>query len=150
MGRLLNGVLIGVGIGLLIAPMPGEEMRRLLSQRFQELRSSLPENEQLKQYTQQVTDRVSQTSSNLKDYTQQAASKVKDTGSTLGNLAQKSATQVKQTGQDVASTTKQTAKSVQQGKQSPRMTTDEAAVDEIIPVDTIAPYEGAGDRTLEP
>src|SRR5436305_11696222 len=114
MGRLLDGVRVGVGIGVRIAPMTGEEMRRLLSQRFHELRGSLPENEQLKQYTQQVTDRVSQTSSNLKDYTQQAASKVKDTGSTLGNLAQKSATQVKQTGQDVASTTKQTAKSVQQ------------------------------------
>lgn len=133
MGRLLNGVLVGVGIGLLIAPMPGEEMRRLLSQRFQELRSSLPENEQLKQYAQQVTDRVSQTSSNLKDYTQQAASTVKDTRSTLGNLAQKAATQVKQTGQDVASTTKQTTLSMQQGTQSPPMSTD----------------EGAGDLTLE-
>jgi len=87
MGRLLNGVLVGVGIGLLIAPMPGEEMRHLLSQRFQELRGSLPENEQLKQYAQQVTDRVSQTSGNLKDYTQQAASTVKDTRSTLGHLA---------------------------------------------------------------
>ena len=64
----------------------------------QELRGSLPENEQVKQYAQQVTNRLSQTSGTLKDYTQQAASTVKNTGSTLGNLAQKSATQVKQTG----------------------------------------------------
>ena len=37
MGRFLRNVLIGIGIGLLIAPMPGEELRRLLSERFQGL-----------------------------------------------------------------------------------------------------------------
>jgi gas vesicle protein len=106
----VRGVLVGVGIGLLVAPMRGEEMRRMLQERFQELRGYLPENDQLNQYVSQVSDRVSQTSSNLKDYAQQAASKVKETGSTLGDLAQQSASEVKQTGQDVAQTTKQAAK----------------------------------------
>jgi len=116
MGRFLNGVLLGVGIGMLVAPMRGEEMRRLVRERFEELRGSLPENEQLRQAGQQVSSRVSQTSGNLKDYTQQTASKVKETGSTLGDLAQQSANEVKQTGQDIASTTKQTTRSVKQGE----------------------------------
>ena len=117
MKRFIRGVLVGVGIGLLIAPMRGEEMRRMLAERFSELRGYLPENEQLNQYAQQVSDRVSQTGSNLKDYAQQAVSKVKETGNTLGDLAQKATSDVKQTGQDVADTTKQTAQSVKQGAQ---------------------------------
>ncbi len=115
MNRFIRGLLIGVGIGMLVAPMRGDEMRRLLRERFQELRGYLPENEQLSQYTQQVSGRVAQTASDLKDYAQQAASKVKETGGTLGDLAQQAATKVKQTGQDVAETTKQTATSVKQG-----------------------------------
>ena len=139
----VRGMLVGVGIGLLVAPMRGEEMRRMLQQRFQELRGYLPENDQLNQYVSQVSDRVSQTSGNLKDYAQQAASrvkdtsstlsdlasqatsKVKDTGSTLGDLAQQSASEVKQTGQDVAQTTKQTAKTAtQKTSTSPDMYTN--------------------------
>lgn len=115
MKHFVRGMLLGVGIGMLVAPMKGEEMRNLLRQRFEELRGYLPENEQLNQYVQQVSDRVTQTSSTLKDYAQQAASKVKDTGNTLGDLAQKSTQQVKQASQDVADTTKQTVTSVKQG-----------------------------------
>jgi gas vesicle protein len=47
MGRFVNGVLIGVGVGLLIAPMRGKEMQRLLRERYQQLRSNLPEKEQV-------------------------------------------------------------------------------------------------------
>jgi len=115
MKHFVRGMLLGVGIGMLVAPMKGDEMRNLLRQRFEELRGYLPENEQLNQYVQQVSDRVSQTSGTLKDYAQQAVSKVKDTGSTLGDLAQKSTQEVKQTSQDVADTTKQTVTSAKQG-----------------------------------
>lgn len=118
MKRFIRGMLVGVGIGLLVAPMRGEEMRRLLGERFAELRGYLPENEQVNQYIQQISDRVSQTSSNLKGYAQQAASKVKETSSTLGNLTQKAATDVKQTGKDVADTTKQAAISAKQNAQT--------------------------------
>lgn len=111
MKNFVKGMLVGVGIGLLVAPMKGEEMRNLLSERFQEMRGYLPESDQLNQYVQQVSGRVSQTSSNLKDYAQQAATKMKDTGSGLGELAQKTASDVKQTGKDVAETTRQAAKS---------------------------------------
>ncbi len=81
MNSFVKGMLLGVGIGLIVAPMKGEEMRRLLRERFEELRANLPENEQLNQYLKQVSDRVSQTSSTLKDYAQQAAAKMQSTAS---------------------------------------------------------------------
>src|SRR5258706_1165283 len=118
MKSFIRGMLVGVGVGLLIAPMRGQEMRNVLRQRFEELRGYLPENDQLNQYVQQVSSSVSQTSSNLKSYAQQAAARMKDTGSGLGELAQKATNDVKQTGQDVAQTTKQTAQSAKQSAQS--------------------------------
>ena len=111
MNNFLRGLLLGVGIGLLVAPMRGEEMRNLLSERASELRGYLPENDQLNQYRQQVTDRVSQTASNLKDYAQQAATTVKSSASNLSNIAQNAASEVKSTGQDVANSTKNTVNS---------------------------------------
>ena len=121
MKKFITGLLLGLGIGLLVAPMRGEETRRQLAERFAEMRGYLPENEQFNEYVQQVSDRVSQTSSNLKDYAQQAVSKVKDTGNTLSELGQKAGTDVKQTGQDVVDTTKQTVKSVKQSAQTDKI-----------------------------
>jgi gas vesicle protein len=111
MNSFVKGVLVGVGVGLLVAPMRGEEMRKLLKERINEWRGYLPENAQLNQYVQQVSDRVSQTSSELKGYAQQAVNKVKETSSNLSDLAQQATSSVKQTGQDVADTAKQAAKS---------------------------------------
>ena len=123
MKQFITGLLLGLGIGVLIAPMRGEETRRQLAERFAEMRGYLPENEQFNDYMQQVSGRVSQTSSNLKDYAQQAVSKVKDTGSTLGELGQKAGTDVKQASQDVVDTTKQTVKSVRQSAQTDKIDT---------------------------
>lgn len=113
MNRFVTGLLIGAGIGLLIAPMRGEEMRQMLSERFQQLRDSLPENAQLNEYVSQVSDRMTQAGSNLRNYAQQATSVAKDAGSSLGNIAKRSAGEVQQTGQDVASTTKRAAQQAQ-------------------------------------
>ena len=120
MNGFFKGVMVGVGVGLLIAPMTGEEMRRQLGERIATLRGYLPEgaNAQLSQYTQQVSDRVAQTGSNLKSYAQQAASKVKETGSTLGDLAQKAGSDVKQTAQDTADITKQNLTAAKQSSPS--------------------------------
>lgn len=107
MNKFIKGMLFGVGIGLLVAPMAGEEMRLLVRERFAALRTNLPDNEQFGQYKQQVSDRVSQTSGTLKDYAQQATTKAQSTGSDLKDLAQQAGSQVKQTGQDVADTVKQ-------------------------------------------
>ena len=104
MGRFFRGLLIGAGIGLLVAPMRGEDLRRLISERYVELRDALPDNEQLRQAGQQFATGISQTASQLKDYSQLAASKVKETSSSLGDLAQQAKQQttqtVKQTGQE--------------------------------------------------
>jgi gas vesicle protein len=121
MKQFITGLLLGLGLGLLIAPMRGEETRRQLAERFAEMRGYLPENEQFNDYMQQVSGRVTQTSSNLKDYAQQAVSKVKDTGSTLGELSQKAGADVKQAGQDVVDTTKQTVKSVRESAQTSKI-----------------------------
>ena len=112
MNNFVKGVLFGVGIGLLVAPMRGEETRKLLSERFGELRGYIPENEQLDVYKQQISDRVTQTAGTLKDYAQQAATSVKSTANNLGDIAQNAAGTVKDTGNDVADTTKQTINSV--------------------------------------
>ena len=118
MKGFFRGMLVGVGVGLLVAPMRGQDMRNVLRQRFEELRGYLPENDQLNQYVQQVSSSVSQTSSNLKSYAQQAAARMKDTGSGLGELAQKATNDVKQTGQNVAQTTKQATQSAKQSAQT--------------------------------
>lgn len=107
MANFVRNVLIGVGIGLLVAPMRGEELRRMIAERFQQVQNSLPENSQLKQYTQQVSDRVTQSAQDLKTYAQQAAGEVKNSASNLSNIASNATNEVKQTGQDVADTTKQ-------------------------------------------
>ncbi len=46
MGKFLRTVLIGVGIGLLIAPQRGEETRQALTDRFQRLLASFSGNTQ--------------------------------------------------------------------------------------------------------
>src|SRR5258708_9235526 len=102
MNSFVKGMLLGVGIGLIVAPMKGEEMRRLLRERFEELRANLPENEQLNQYVQQVSDRVSQTGSTLQDYAQQSASKIQSTAIDLRGLAQQAGSEGKQTRQRFA------------------------------------------------
>lgn len=107
----LKGVLVGVGIGLLFAPMKGEETRRKIMERAGEFRGYLPENEQLQQYSQQVSQRVSETAGNLKGYAQQAASTLKSTAGNLSNITQRAGEDVRQTGQDVAHQTKRTVKS---------------------------------------
>ncbi|GAC1361228.1 MAG: hypothetical protein NVS2B12_12340 [Ktedonobacteraceae bacterium] len=116
MANFVRNVLIGVGIGLLVAPMRGEEMRRMLAERFQQVQNSLPENSPLKTYTQQVSNRVTQGAQDLKTYAQQAAGEIKNSASNLSNIAGNATGEVKQTGQDVVDTTKQNINTTQQPK----------------------------------
>jgi gas vesicle protein len=113
MNNFMKGLLFGVGIGLLVAPMRGEELRKLVGERVDELRGYLPENEQLEAYRQQISDRVSQTAGTLKDYAQQAASTMKTTASNLGEIAQNAASSVKSSGKDIADTTRDAVNSSQ-------------------------------------
>ncbi len=116
MGNFLRGLLFGLGLGVLVAPMRGQEMRRLLTDRFQELRGYIPEKTEINQYTQQISEKATQTAGTLKDYAQQATAQVKDTASNLGGLAQQATAQVKGTAsnlgdiaQQAGSSTKDTA-----------------------------------------
>ncbi len=113
MNNFTKGLLLGVGIGLLVAPMKGEELRKLVGERMNELREYLPENERIEAYRQQISHHVSQTAGTLKDYAQQAATTMKDTASNLGDIAQNAASTVKGSGKNIIDTTKHTVNSSQ-------------------------------------
>jgi hypothetical protein len=72
MGKFVRNILIGIGIGLLIAPMRGEEMRRYLAQNFQELLGSSPTNDQPVPYRQRIPGNVSPMERNLKGIAEDA------------------------------------------------------------------------------
>lgn len=59
MGKFINGMIVGIGVGLLVAPQKGMETRRYLSERFNSLRSQLPKNDQAGHYGEQDPNRVS-------------------------------------------------------------------------------------------
>lgn len=61
MGKFLRTILVGIGIGLLIAPMPGKELRRVISERFQNMQDSLDRRQQ------SASDQMTPTESNLKE-----------------------------------------------------------------------------------
>ena len=81
MNRVVKGLLIGVGVGVVsglgVLLMRGKKTQRFLRERWQQLRSALPEPEHVGQYAQQVADRLSQATSDVKDTTQQAMKKVR-------------------------------------------------------------------------
>ncbi|HZO74324.1 MAG TPA: YtxH domain-containing protein [Ktedonobacteraceae bacterium] len=56
MGSFINGVLVGMGISLLFAPMRGEEMRRMLAERTREMRSSSSNNLDQQRLTSRVEE----------------------------------------------------------------------------------------------
>ena len=91
MNPKVTGLLIGVGaIGALIGGvvlLRGEQPRRFMRERFEQVRGALPEPEQVQQYAQQAAARVSQLAGNAKNTTQQVMQKVKNTGSDLGEKA---------------------------------------------------------------
>jgi hypothetical protein len=118
MNRFLGGILVGLGLGgviaLLIIVMRNEEMQRQLQARYEGLRGALPSGEQMKQTGQQVAGRVSQVAGQLKESAQQAVSKVRESGGDSGDLAQQSSGEVQQAEQDVAGTLEQATPSAQQ------------------------------------
>jgi len=113
MNNFVKGLLLGVGIGLLVAPMRGEELRKLAGERMNELREYLPQNEQIEAYKEQISNRVSQTTGTLKGYAQQAATTVKSTASNLGDIAQNAASSVKSSGKSIVDTTRHAVNSSQ-------------------------------------
>jgi gas vesicle protein len=109
MGAFTNGLLIGVGISLLVAPKPGKEMRSLVAERFRYLRGIPPENEELKQSVQDVNnrlqsvqqsaDRAAQMGNTVQDYARHTATQAASIQNDLGNVAQQAGTDIPQTRQ---------------------------------------------------
>ena len=101
MNRVITRLLIGIGAGVVtgsvVLLMRGEKTQRFVRQRWQQLRSALPEPEHVQRYAQQVAGRVSQAASDVRDTAQQAVKKVRNARS---DLAQQTAPTMKQTAQD--------------------------------------------------
>ena len=124
MGSFTNGILLGVGISLLVAPRTGKEMRQLVVERIGYLRGIPPENEELKQQVQQMASRVqdvqqqanqsAEMANTVQANAQQTASSVNSVQSDLQNVA-------KQAGAEVPSTQSGTTRSTQPN-QSKRQT----------------------------
>ncbi|HEV2582686.1 MAG TPA: YtxH domain-containing protein [Ktedonobacteraceae bacterium] len=83
MKGLVTGLFLGVGVGLLFAPMRGEEMRRLLNEQFLGTRG----NELLKQFAPLLATDLSQVRKSLDSLTRFALSSVKADEATLTGLA---------------------------------------------------------------
>lgn len=111
MRNFTRGLLVGIGVGFLFAPLKGEQLRHLLSERFAEFRNSLPEDSALNHYAHQLSDRAGYAKEHLRDYAQQTVSKAMDTGSTLGTRAMHSgqdlAHKAVETGHDLANKARQ-------------------------------------------
>ena len=101
MNRVVTGLLIGVGVGVVtgsvVLLMRGKKAQRFARQRWQQLRSTLPEPEHVQRYAQQIAGRVAQAAGDVKDTAQQAVKKARDAG---GDLVQQAVPAMKQTGQD--------------------------------------------------
>ncbi len=87
MGSFFRGILIGIGLGFLFAPMPGQQTRRLVSERLQQISRSLPSNGQLQQASQQAVDQVTQTAKTVKDSVVQAMPATQQPTSTVQQTA---------------------------------------------------------------
>ena len=87
MNRVVTGLLIGVGVGVVtgsvVLLMRGKKAQRFARQRWQQLRSTLPEPAHVQRYAQQIAGRVSQAASDVKDTAQQAVKKARDAGGDL-------------------------------------------------------------------
>src|SRR2546423_12956521 len=73
MGRFINGVLVGAAVALLVAPMPGEDLRRLIRQRWEEMSRSQAGDVRPGETGRKVTSSTQETAENFTDAMRQAA-----------------------------------------------------------------------------
>ena len=118
MGSFTNGILLGVGISLLVAPKTGKEMRQLVVERWGYLRGIPPENVELQQQVQQMAGRVQDVqqqansaaamANTVQANAQRTASSVNSVQSDLKNVAQQAGTDVTSTQSGTSSPTQPT------------------------------------------
>ena len=73
MGRFFNGMLVGAGIALLVAPMRGDEMRQYLRERWENMSGSEPVNVQINELKQKAASKAKQTTENMSGTVRQSA-----------------------------------------------------------------------------
>lgn len=98
----LIGIGVGVVAGVMFLLLRGEKTRHYMSERWQQLRSALPEPERVKHTAQQSAARMAQAGGDVKGTALLAMKKVRHTGSEVKDLALQSGSTVRQAGQDIA------------------------------------------------
>ena len=81
MGRFINGVLVGAAVALLVAPMPGEDLRRLIRQRWEEMSTSQAGDVRPGETGRKATSSTQETAENFTDAMRQAARQGEQTSS---------------------------------------------------------------------
>ena len=89
MKRTITGLLVAVVAVVtgLVVVLRAEKPRRYLQARFEQVRSALPGQEQVRQTAGHIALRVSHLANGAKGTTEQAITKVKQTGSDLAEKA---------------------------------------------------------------
>ena len=118
MSTFSRGFLLGMGLGLLLAPLRGQDMRRLVSERVQKLRESLSDHAQLQQDTEHLTNRAAQSASTLKNKAEQATAQMKEAADHSDDAAQQIRPQVKQTGRGAVETATSETVQMRQSRQT--------------------------------
>ncbi|MDQ6643120.1 MAG: YtxH domain-containing protein, partial [Chloroflexota bacterium] len=72
MGRFFNGMLVGAGIALLVAPMRGDEMRQYLRERWENMSGSEPVNVQINELKQKAASKAKKSTENISDAVKQS------------------------------------------------------------------------------
>lgn len=106
----LIGIGVGIAAGAMFLLLRGEKTRHYMSERWQQLRSALPEPERVKLTAQQSAARMARAARDVKGTAGLAMKKVKRTGSDVKDLALQSGTTVRQAGQDIAEKAKELVK----------------------------------------
>jgi gas vesicle protein len=73
MGRFFNGMLVGAGIALLVAPMRGDEMRQYLRERWENISGSESVNVQINELKQKAAPKAKQSTENISGSVKQSA-----------------------------------------------------------------------------
>jgi len=87
MGRFINGVLVGAAVALLVAPMPGEDLRRRIRERWGEMRRSHAGDVRPGETGPKVTSSTQETAENFTDAMRQAARQGEQTSSSVISAA---------------------------------------------------------------
>lgn len=103
MGRFLNGTLVGLGIGLLLAPETGQETRNLLVERWHNLQQTFDSGQkQRSQFAQSTGNTASQLADSLNDTVQKGVNQTKSVGDTVAATSQQATSKMKQSSENMA------------------------------------------------